>query len=222
MTNGIISATGRSITVGDPSTGLTENLNGLFQTSAPINPGNSGAPLVDAAGRVIGMNTAQESSTGSGQTASDVGFAIPIDNALAIARQIQGGKPSATVQVGPRAIMGVEVTTVACAEGKDGCTALGSSSPFSGIPFIGGSGYTAPVKQGAVVSAVEPGDPAETAGLTSGDVITSIDGTVISSPTDLTGEMNLQKVGGKVMVGWVSPKGQHLSATLSLVQGPNG
>ncbi len=222
VTNGIISATGRSVTVGDPSTGLTESLNGLFQTSAPINPGNSGGPLVDASGKVIGMNTAQESSTGSGQAASNVGFAIPINSAMAIARQIQAGDASATVQIGPRAIMGVEVTTIACAEGKNGCSSLGSSSPFAVIPFIGSSGYTAPVKQGAVVSIVEPGDPAEAAGLASGDVITSINGTAISSPTALTGQMNLQKVGGKVTVDWVDPKGQHLSATLSLVQGPNG
>jgi S1-C subfamily serine protease len=222
VTNGIISATGRSVTVGDPSTGLTESLNGLFQTSAPINPGNSGGPLVDAAGKVIGMNTAQESSTSSGQSASNVGFAIPINGAMAIARQIQAGKPSTTVQVGPRAVMGVEVTTVACAEGKDGCSALGSSSPFSAIPFIGSSGYTAPVRQGAVISQVEQGDPAQSAGLASGDVITSIDGISISSPTDLTGEMNLQKVGGKVDVDWVERNGRHRSATLSLVQGPNG
>ena len=222
VTNGIISATGRSVTVGDPSTGLTESLNGLFQTSAPINPGNSGGPLVDAAGKVIGMNTAQESSTGSGQSASNVGFAIPINTAMAIARQIQAGDASTTVQIGPHAIMGVEVTTIACAEGKDGCSSLGSSSPFSVLPFIGSSGYTAPVKQGAVVSGVEQGDPAEAAGMASGDVITSIDGTVISSPTALTGQMNLQKVGGRVTVDWVDPKGRHRSATLSLVQGPNG
>jgi S1-C subfamily serine protease len=150
-----------------------------------------------------------------------VGFAIPINTAMGIANQIQAGKPSTTVQIGPRAIMGVEVTTVACAEGKDGCTALGSS-PFSGIPFIGGSGYTAPVRQGAVVSAVEQGDPAQGAGLVSGDVITSINGAAISSPTELTGQMNLQKVGGKVTVDWVDPNGRRRSATLSLVQGPNG
>ena len=168
------------------------------------------------------MNTAQESSTGSGQAASNVGFAIPINSAMAIARQIQAGNASATVQIGPRAIMGVEVTTIACAEGKDGCSSLGSSSPFSVLPFIGSSGYTAPVKQGAVVSSVEPGDPAEAAGLASGDVITSINGTAITSPTALTGQMNLQKVGGKVTVDWVDPKGQHLSATLSLVQGQTG
>ena len=76
----------------DPSTGLTENLKGLFQTSAPINPGNSGGPLVDSAGQVIGMNTAQASSTSSGESASNVGFAIPINKAMGIARQIQAGQ----------------------------------------------------------------------------------------------------------------------------------
>jgi S1-C subfamily serine protease len=221
VTNGIISATGRAVTVGDESTGLTENLRGLFQTSAPINPGNSGGPLVDASGQVIGMNTAQASGTGSGQSASDVGFAIPIDSAMAIAHQIQAGQASSTVQIGPHAIMGVEVTTVACADGKDGCPVLGSgSSPFSFLPFVG-SGYTSPVSQGAVVSGVEPGDPAQAAGLASGDVITSINGTTITSPTDLTGELNLQRVGDRVTVDWVNPRGRRYSATLDLVAGPN-
>jgi S1-C subfamily serine protease len=117
--------------------------------------------------------------------------------------------------------MGVEVTTVACADGKDGCPVLGSgSSPFSFLPFVG-SGYTAPVSQGAVVSGVEPGDPAQAAGLASGDVITSINGTTITSPTDLTGELNLQRVGDRVTVDWVNPGGRHYSATLDLVAGPN-
>ncbi len=207
--------------MGDESTGLTENLKGLFQTSAPINPGNSGGPLVDASGQVIGMNTAQASGTGSGQSASDVGFAIPINSAMAIAHQIQAGQASSTVQIGPHAIMGVEVTTVACADGKDGCPVLGSgSSPFSFLPFVG-SGYTSPVSQGAVVSGVEPGDPAQAAGLVSGDVITSINGTDITSPSDLTGELNLQRVGDRVTVGWVNPRGRQYSATLDLVAGPN-
>ena len=65
VTNGIISATGRAVTVGDESTGLTENLKGLFQTSAPINPG-LGWPSGGRLGQVIGMNTAQASGTGSG------------------------------------------------------------------------------------------------------------------------------------------------------------
>jgi S1-C subfamily serine protease len=218
VTSGIISATGRAITVGDPSSGATESLKDMFQSSAAINPGNSGGPLVDAAGQVIGMNTAEASSSGSGQSASDVGFAIPINTARSVAQQIQAGKPSATVQVGPHAIMGVEVVTVTCAEGGDGCTALSSTSPFG---LFGGSTYTAPVTKGAVVAVVEPGDPAQAAGIAAGDVITSVNGSPIDSPTGLTTYMNFQKVGEKATVQWVDPNGQHRSVRLSFVQGPN-
>jgi S1-C subfamily serine protease len=219
VTNGIISATGRSITVGDPNSGLTESLKNMFQSSAAINPGNSGGPLVDASGKVIGMNTAEETGSGSGQSASNVGFAIPINSAVTVAREIQNGKASATVQIGPHPIMGVEVTSVKCAEGGDGCTALGNSTTF-GLPF-GGTNYTAPVNQGAVVAGVQQGDPAQAAGLSAGDVITSVNGSPINSPTDLTRYMNSQRVGEKATVRWVDPKGQHRSATLNFIQGPN-
>ena len=219
VTNGIISATGRSITVGDPNSGLTESLKNMFQSSAAINPGNSGGPLVDASGKVIGMNTAEETGSGSGQSASNVGFAIPINSAVTVAREIQKGKASATVQIGPHPIMGVEVTSVKCAEGGDGCTALGSSTTF-GLPF-GGANYTAPVHQGAVVAGVQQGDPAQAVGLSAGDVITSVNGSRINSPTDLTRYMNHQRVGEKATVRWVDTKGQHRSATLNFIQGPN-
>lgn len=223
VTNGIISATGRSVSVGDPSTGLTENLKGLFQTSAPINPGNSGGPLVDSAGQVIGMNTAQASSTSSGESASNVGFAIPINRAMDIARQIQAGRASATVQIGPHPVMGVEITTVACAEGQDNCVALGSASPYGAIPGIGepSAGYTAPVDQGAVISEVLHGYPAQAAGLAVGDVITSCNGAPVTSPTDLSDQLSHLKVGNNVTVGWVTDSGSHDSATVTLAAGPN-
>jgi len=223
VTNGIISATGRSVSVGDPSTGLTENLKGLFQTSAPINPGNSGGPLVDSAGQVIGMNTAQASSTSSGESASNVGFAIPINRAMDIARQIQAGRPNATVQIGPHPVMGVEVTTVACAEGQDNCVPLGSTSPYGVIPGFGepSGGYTAPVDQGAVVSEVLQGYPAQAAGLAVGDVITSCNGATVTSPTDLSDQLSHLKVGNKVTVGWVTASGSHESTRVTLAAGPN-
>jgi S1-C subfamily serine protease len=220
VTNGIISAKDRSITVSDPATGLTEHLNGLFQTSAPINPGNSGGPLVDAAGQVIGMNTAQASGSGTGESASNVGFAIPINGAMSIARQIEAAKPSATVQIGPHAIIGVEVVSVPCAEGQAGCTGLGSSGPPFLVPS-GGASYTAPVGTGAVVAAVVQGAPAASAGLAQGDVITSLDGATISSPEDLTARLNLRKVGELVSVGWVDPQGHRHTANVTLAKGPN-
>jgi len=223
VTNGIISATGRSVSVGDPSTGLTENLKGLFQTSAPINPGNSGGPLVDSAGQVIGMNTAQASSTSSGASASNVGFAIPINRAMDIARQVQAGRPNATVQIGPHPVMGVEVTTVACADGQDHCVPLGSASPYGTIPGFSepSGGYTAPVDQGAVISGVLQGYPAQAAGLVVGDVITSCNGTKVTSPTDLSAQLSHLKVGDKVTVAWVTDSGSHESTRVTLAAGPN-
>jgi S1-C subfamily serine protease len=223
VTNGIISATGRSVSVEDQSTGLTENLKGLFQTSAPINPGNSGGPLVDSAGQVIGINTAQASSTSSGEPASNVGFAIPINTAMDIARQVQAGRASATVDIGPHPVMGVEVTTVACAEGHDNCTALGATSPSAANPFFGepSASYSAPVDQGAVVTEVLPGYPAKGAGLAVGDVITSFNGVTVKSLSDLSDQLSHLKVGSKVTVGWVTYNGSHDSATVALAAGPN-
>jgi S1-C subfamily serine protease len=218
VTSGIISATKRSISVSDPTTGLEENLSGLFQTSAPINPGNSGGPLVDSAGQVIGMNTAQAASTSSGQGASNVGFAIPINKAMAIASLINAGKASTTVQIGPHAIMGVEVTSVACAEGQDGCAGLGSSSTIFGTTP---STYRSPTSSGAVILAVVSGAPAQKAGLAAGDVIVGVDGHAITSPIMLTTQMGLHKVGDKVTIAWLAVDGQRHTSSLTLIQGPN-
>ena len=81
VTGGIISATGRSITVSGEVRGQSEDLSGLLQTDAAINPGNSGGPLIDATGKVIGIVTA-----GSG-SAQGLGFAIPINVAKTLIAQ---------------------------------------------------------------------------------------------------------------------------------------
>ena len=85
VTRGIISATGRTITVQDESTGQPETLSGLLQTDAAINPGNSGGPLLDASGAVIGVNTAVSTQ------AEGLGFAIPISAASSLIAQATGG-----------------------------------------------------------------------------------------------------------------------------------
>jgi serine protease Do len=85
VTRGIISATGRTITVQDEATGQPETLKGLLQTDAAINPGNSGGPLLDATGAVIGINTAVSTQ------AEGLGFAIPISAASSLIAQATGG-----------------------------------------------------------------------------------------------------------------------------------
>ena len=84
VTRGILSATGRTITVADESTGRPVKMNGLLQTDAAINPGNSGGPLLDATGAVIGVNTAVSAE------AEGLGFAIPISEAAALIAQATG------------------------------------------------------------------------------------------------------------------------------------
>ena len=88
VTKGILSATGRTITVRDEGTGRPETLTGLLQTDAAINPGNSGGPLLDANGRVIGINTAVSTD------AEGLGFAIPIEDAAALIAQAAGAPQS--------------------------------------------------------------------------------------------------------------------------------
>jgi len=88
VTKGILSATGRTITVRDDQTGQPDTLTGLLQTDAAINPGNSGGPLLDANGRVIGINTAVSSD------AEGLGFAIPIADAASLIAQATGAPQS--------------------------------------------------------------------------------------------------------------------------------
>ena len=88
VTKGILSATGRTITVRDEQTGQPDTLTGLLQTDAAINPGNSGGPLLDANGRVIGINTAVSTD------AEGLGFAIPIEDAASLIAQASGAPQS--------------------------------------------------------------------------------------------------------------------------------
>ena len=84
MTKGILSATGRTITVQDEATGRPVTLTNLLQTDAAINPGNSGGPLLDASGKVIGINTAASTN------AEGLGFATPISAAASLIAQATG------------------------------------------------------------------------------------------------------------------------------------
>ena len=112
VATGTVTALNQGITASDEGSGAnSEQLTGLIETNADIQPGDSGGALVNSYGQVIGMNTAASSGTQfqseSGQSAVQA-YAIPIDNAESIAKQIEAGQGSSTVHIGATAFLGIE------------------------------------------------------------------------------------------------------------------
>lgn len=100
---GIINSLGRTISATDGGAGITETLRNMLQTSARIEPGDSGGPLANSRGRVIGVDTAASTGTAT------AGFAIPVNSALAAARRIASGRPGPGITIGDSAFLGVVV-----------------------------------------------------------------------------------------------------------------
>jgi serine protease Do len=191
VTEGIISALNRTLNSGG------ESLSGLLQTDAAISPGNSGGPLVNSAGQVVGMNTAV--LTGSSQEpAQNIGFAIPINQAKARVSQLKPGQ---------------------------GVTNGGATSPngaFLGVGVADSSG-SAPGSPGggpgALVEQVVPSSPASRIGLQAGDVIVAIDRTTVSNASDLASAISSHHPGDYVQVSWTR-NGTRQSATAALTNSP--
>jgi S1-C subfamily serine protease len=187
---GNVTGLNRSITVqGD--NGTTEQLSGLIETNAALQPGDSGGPLLNGAGRVVGMDTAASSSSPFASASRD-GYAIPIGKATTIAKQIVSGKSSATVHIGATAFLGVQ---------------LGNSSSFGG-------------GQGATIVGVVPGAPAAAAGLVPGDVIFAVAGRAVSGPSDIAPIILAHKPGDKVTITYSDASGQMQNASVTLASGP--
>jgi S1-C subfamily serine protease len=109
---GNVTALNQTVSASDALTGGSETLNGLIAASAGIRPGDSGGPMVNSAGQVIGMNTAASGNYQMAQQGGQ-GFAIPINQARSIAGQITGGNGSGTVHIGPSAFLGIGVSDAA-------------------------------------------------------------------------------------------------------------
>ena len=179
-TSGIISAKGRSL----PSEN-NENFVPFLQTDAAVNPGNSGGPLFDAAGNVIGINSQIYSRTGGFQ---GVSFAIPIDVALQIKDQIVATGHAT------HARLGVSIQPLS----QDLAESFGLERP-----------------DGALVATVAPNSAAAKAGLRSGDVITKVNGEAIQEPGMLSSRVGLSRPGEKVTLEvWRDKKLETVVATL--------
>jgi S1-C subfamily serine protease len=149
VTTGVVSATGRAITVNDEVTGQQRRLRNLIQTDAAINPGNSGGALLDSLGRVIGVNTAVAGS------AQGIGFAIPIEIAKPLLEQAVAGQPLS------RPYIGITYDPVSPQLQRE-----------SNLPID----YGALISGETSGSGIRPGSPAEAAGLRDNDIITAIEG----------------------------------------------
>lgn len=202
---GSITALDQSITASDQLDGTSEQLSGLIQVNADIQSGDSGGSLVNSAGKVIGMDTAAQGSF-SFSPAGNQGYAIPINKAMSIAKQIESGTGTATVHVGPTAFLGVLVSA----------TSSSSGSQFGGSGALGGGSTTA----GAPIAGVVSGGAAQKAGLGQGDVITALGGHSIDSSSALTEALVPYHPGDKVSLSWVDPSGQSHTATVTLASGP--
>jgi S1-C subfamily serine protease len=236
VVTGSITALNQTITASD-DLGGSETLHNMLQTNADIVEGDSGGPLVSASGQVIGMDTAA-SSASFGNQSPTAGFAIPINDALSIANQIIAGKASSTIKIGASGFMGVLVpsgnaSTLSSpaqqqqqqlSQGSGGSS--GNSQPGAtqqclesnenaGVPQT-----IAPVGSGTLVLGALCGTPASTAGITAGDVITSVGGHTVSTPDSLTGILEADRPGEVVSVTWTDTAGTQHTSKLDLLQAP--
>src|ERR1700730_9374526 len=138
VATGTVTALNQGITASDDGSGSnSEQLTGLIETNANIQPGDSGGALVNSYGQVIGMNTAASSGTQfqsqSGQSAEQA-YAIPIDNAESVAKQVEARQGSATVHIGATAFLGIE------SDGSSGSSSGSGSGGSGGFGGFGGFG----------------------------------------------------------------------------------
>jgi serine protease Do len=179
VTAGIVSAKGRD----------TGDYLPFIQTDVAVNPGNSGGPLIDMQGEVIGINSQIYSRTGGFM---GISFAIPIDEAMRVANQLE---TTGHVVRGRIAVAIGEVT-------EDVAESLGL-----------------PSAEGALVSSVEPGGPADKAGVQPGDIILKFNGRSVENATDLPRMVGETKPGTKATITlWRKGQTRELPITVAEMQ----
>lgn len=176
VTSGIVSGYGRSVEAGSGSGGDTESLENLFQTDAAINQGNSGGPLVNLEGKVIGINTAIAAGD-----AQNIGFAIPINDVKGlIASVLETGKLE-------RPYLGVVYIPITADLAKQ-------------YDLDAQEGAYVPPSIAVGKDSVIDGGPADQAGIKEGDIITKVNNDSVNEKHSLASLLGKQKVGDKVKI----------------------
>ena len=173
VTSGIVSGTGRSVTASDGTSSGTETLTDMIQTDAAINSGNSGGPLVNAAGEVIGINTATSAN------GENMGFAIPISSAKGMLEQLKATGKAQRTYLG---VYSIEITS--------------EVAKNYNLPVNEGVYLYSPSSYSAIVS----GSPAAKAGLQDKDIITKVNDTKVGAAGSLANLIGEYKPGDTVQL----------------------
>ncbi len=169
--------------------GQATTLTDLIQTDAPINPGNSGGALCDASARLIGINAIIASQSGGSE---GIGFAIPIDTAKKVADDLIGGRSVSHPYIG---VQGQTVSADIASQ------------------------YDLPVTDGAYITRVVSGGPADKAGIKAGDIVVEADNQPVKSMDELIAAIRRNGVGGRISVTFYEG-GDKKTASLKIEEKP--
>jgi S1-C subfamily serine protease len=185
VTTGIVSALQRQV---DAPSGFP--ISDVIQTDAAINPGNSGGPLLDANGRVIGINS--QIATGGGEGSVGIGFAVPINTVKELLPKLKAG------QSVHHAYLGVRMGDLTSADAKQ---------------------LKVPVSDGAIIGQVDGNSPADKAGLKAKDVIVALNGKKVSSADDVVSKISDMQAGDTVELQYYRGADKH-TANVKLGERP--
>jgi S1-C subfamily serine protease len=192
---GTVAALDQTI-IANGALGGSERLHGLIRMNIAISPGESGGPVADESGQVVGMITAGQQIPGS--SSSRTGFAIGVDTATTFVNAIRSGQRSDSIVLGPRGILGVQVADL-----------TDRTASQIGLP----------ISRGALVVEVVPGTPAAQTGIPRYGAIVAIDGNQVTSAHSLGTALFDKKPGDIVLVTWTDNSGTHVSSVV-LIEGP--
>lgn len=189
--SGIVIALDRAIPVADDLAESSENLSSLIEVHGDLQPGDSGGPMINAAGKVVGLDTAASTTYAFSSQTTGEGFAIEIDRVMPTAARIRAGHGSTMIHVGPTAYIGVDI-----------------GQPLKHAP------------PGAAIAGVNAGTPAARAGIAAHDAITELAGQPINSTSALTAALVAFHPGQRIRISWVNQSGISHSATITLATNP--
>ncbi len=198
-TTGKILGTGATIVATGPAG--PETLYGMIETTAPLAPGDSGGPLINRWGLVLGMDTASLNPSDAASGFTGPSFAVPIKTVLAIAERVERHAATPSIYLRPPVNMGIEV-----------CSLAYWAAHYGPVPAF--------VMHGAAVETVDGQGPARNSGIVPGDFITTFNGRTVTGPGELSRLEKDYRPGDRVTVSWVNAAGESLTADVVLGSSP--